>query len=156
MLQTDNHRRMVAGNISKGMLFLILSTVICSIADARSCGKPNLTGNYARAEYVFSAFVTSVNRPGSSHPDQVETTFKLDEYFIGRFEVIEVMKGNPSEIEFVYASQQDIPLEAGVEYIFFAEKDGYVGLCWGTARFKSSETREQRFRQYIDEIRALE
>lgn len=150
------YRTYVIRQTVKRFLYLMFATLAWSQTMAMSCGESSAEKNFERAAFVFLAWVVSVDRPGQSHPMQVKRTyFSLDEYMIARFEVVENIKGSPSELQFIYSSEQSVPLEAGTEYIFFAEEDGFVHLCYGTARKGPLGLSEARFRDYVQEIRAF-
>lgn len=137
-------------------LALIVAVLTCAQASALTCGETSTDKNFDRATFVFLAWVTSVEVPGSSHPDQVKKRYlSLDEYLVARFEVIEVFKGSPSDINFVYSSMQHVLLREGTKYLFFAEEDGFLHLCYGTSWLREVDSSDPRFLKYVDKLRGL-
>ena len=119
-----------------------------------------MENRYAGATIVFRAWLTSVHRPDQSQSYNTTRQLDPDNFLIARFEVIEVFKGQPSDIEFVHSRDNGgacgVPFEPGAEYVFFAAGDGYVDQCGGSFWHSHIALQEARFRRLAEEVRSLQ
>jgi hypothetical protein len=120
---------------------LIFASALPGVAKACSCAPRNTLGDHLdRAVHVFRARVTRVQLtlppadlrddewldPTGSPPSPVASA---------SFRLIQSFKGDGSSLDAVYTHQDSatcgLPMDAGQEYLFFADGKGVVGLCGG-------------------------
>ena len=141
----------------KRLLFVVIVLASWSSALSCSCGSRSLEQQFDKAAIVFRARLVSTGRPDSNRTRKQPDA---EDFLVGRFEIIEVFKGDPASIEFVYSRDNGgacgVPLEKGAEYVFFAAEDGYVALCDGSFRHSQIAMSEPRFRKLVEKVRALD
>jgi hypothetical protein len=144
----------------KRLVLLIVAVTSWSSALSCSCGSRSLEQQYDGAAIVFRAWLVSAERPDSSISYGATKHLDPADFLVGRFEVIEIYKGDPESLEFVYSRDNGgacgVPFETGAEYVFFAAEDGFISMCAGSFRHSHIALSESRFRRLVEEIRALD